>query len=599
MPKMTWQAPGAPPSDPFAATEADVRAMTASPWWMGAFPPQRAEAITSRMLVGAGDWWLFGVWGRWYRCGLDGTWHLCPPPFDPAARQAVMPAPPGVGRPPVHPSILPAGPDLTPGTLAADGLFGAPPSGALLARLQQALGAASGVSAAQFPIQDPQFVPGTPSPVAVCLFAVLWCAGAPVADADHPILELFSRFLNGGTGGGPRWFLQPDLPLIVGAYAERLRAGDTMGAAHVVRTLWETAEALRVEPAFQPRADALAAMAGLTMQMVQNDQGGIRFGPAAVVQEWLRRCPPHLRISLLRETAPGDHLRLVYYDLASAAAALPASASGPVEARHVAFALLAADLESAPGAVGSVMRWLDPDGVRTLQMLMQQPGHPLRRLWPSGGVLPDEVAGADPQILRGLLAASYSAGLTWCRLAGMAPPRPGFTVPAALMNTIAAGPEPDQGGLTPWEIIEAARAHLAEQRKADAEPEPAPEAQPATTAWSEAEAHPAKPWSSQPGTPAPGLPQAWSSNPGTVPPDAAHPWSSQPGTAAWSGAEPPPGAAPTSQPGTTAWPGAGSPTSQPGTTAWPGARAPPGVAHTSQPGTTAWPGAEAPPGGAA
>ena len=171
----------------------------------------------------------------------------------------------------------------------------------------------------------------------------------------------------------PRWFLQPDLPLIVGAYAERLRAGDTMGAAHVVRVIWETAEALRGGIAFQPRADAMAAMAGLTLQMVQNDQGGIRFGPQAVVQEWLRRCPPHLRISLLRETAPGDHLRLVYYDLVSAAAALPASATGPVEARHVAFALLAADLETAPGAMNAVMRWLDPDGVRTLQTLLSSP----------------------------------------------------------------------------------------------------------------------------------------------------------------------------------------------------------------------------------
>ncbi|MDN3356187.1 hypothetical protein [Actinomadura sp. DC4] len=515
---MTWQAPGAPTADPFAAIETDVRAMTASPWWMSAVPPQRAQAITSRMLAGAGEWWLFGVWGRWYRCGLEGNWHLCPPPFDPAVRQSMMPAPPGAGSPPVPPSIMPAGPDLTPGALAGDGLFGAPPPPQLLARLQQVLATAGNVNPAQFPIHDPQFVPGTPSPIAVCLFSVLWCAGAPVADADHPILGLFSRYLS-GADGGPRWFLQPDLSLIAGAYAERLRNNDPMGAAHVARTVWETAETLRGGAVFQPRADALSAMSGATLQMVQRDHGGIRFGDAAVIQEWLRRCPPQLRVALLREAAPGDHFRLACYDLAAAAAALPSAASGPAEARRVALALLAADLEGAPGAASTAMAWLDPEAVRTLQSF-SQPGHPLRRLWPVGGALPDAVAGADPQILRTLLAASYSTDLSWCRLAGLAPPRPGFTVPSALMNSLVAAPDPVAGeSMSPWEIIEAARAHLAEQRKADAEE--APPAQGATTAW-------------------PGA---------SPPPQASAP--SQPGTTAWPETSPPPEA----MPGTTSWPG--------------------------------------------
>ena len=184
------------------------------------------------------------------------------------------------------------------------------------------------------------------------------------------------------------------------------------------------------------------------------------------------------------------------------------------------------------------MRWLDPDGVRTLQSLGQH-DHPLRDLWPVGGSLPDGVAGADPQILRGLLAACYATDLAWCRLAGTAPPRPGFTVPAALMDTILAGPDPGPGSnLTPWEIIEAARAHLAEQRQADADAEapqePAREAQPATTAW------PADEPASDPGRPSP----ARRARPGT------DPGASQPGTTAWPGAgaapgrdEPLPGAA--------------------------------------------------------
>jgi hypothetical protein len=525
MPNVTWQAPGVPPADPFTAIESDIRAMTASPWWMGSVPPQRAQAVTSRMLAGAGEWWLFGVWGRWYRCGLEGNWHLCPPPFDPAARQAMTPAPPGAGRPPVPPSLVPTGPDLTPGALASDGLFGAPPPPPLTARLQQTLATAAAVNPAQFPIRDPQFAPGTPSTAAACLFAVLWCAGAPVADPGNPILTLFTRYLS-GVGGGPRWFLQPDLTLIVGAYTERLRAGDPMGASHVARTLWETAEALRGATAFRPRADALAAMAGATLRMVHSDLGGVRYGDAAVYQEWLRRCPPQLRVAVLRETAPGDHFRLACYDLAAAAAALPAAADGPIEARRVALALLAADLEAIPGSALAVLPWLDPDGVRILQSFAQ-PGHPLRRLWPVGGTLPDAVAGADPQILRTLLAAAYSTDLSWCRLARVAPQRPGFTVPAALMRALVTAPDPVAcEAMTPWEIIEAARAHLAEQRKADAEAaaSESPPGGPAapTTSW------PGTGPSSQPGVPSRPSP---SSQPGS---------SSLPGTTAWPETPPPP-----------------------------------------------------------
>lgn len=500
MRRVNWQTPGGPlTSDPFVATEAAVHAMVASPWWMGAPPPQRVEAVTSRMLAGAGEWWLFGAWGRWYRCGLDGTWHLCPPPYQPGARQAVMPAPPGAGRPPVPPSIMPSGPDLTPGPLASTGLFGDPPAPPLTARLQQTLAAATSVNPAQFPMSDPQFTPGTPSTAAACLFAVLWCAGAPVFAAGHPILALFSRFLTGG-GEGTRWFLPPDLPLIVGAYTERLRANDPMGASHVVRTLWETAEALRGDPAFRPRADALSAITGSTLRMVQNDHGGVRFGDAAVVQEWIRRCPPPLQVSLLRETAPSDHFRLALYDLAAAVAPLSAAASGPAEARRVAIGLLAADLDGAPGAVAAVMPWLDPEASRTLQGLGRH-DHPLRELWPVDGVLPESLAGADPQVLRTLVAATYATDLAWCRMARTVPPSPGFTVPAAIMATLAGAST--QGGLSPWEIIEAARAHLAEQRKAEEAPAEPP---PATTAEPLPPSTPAPPTAAAPPDPRPNTP---------------------------------------------------------------------------------------------
>jgi hypothetical protein len=449
----------------------DLRAMIFSPWWMGSPPPQRAQAITSRMLAGAGEWWMLGAWGRWYRCGLDGRWYLCPPPADQGVRRSVTAAPPGAGRPLVPPAIMPAGPDLGAGPVASTGLFGEPPAPQVMARLQAALGAAAAVNPGQFPLQDPLFVPGTPSSVAAAWCTILWCAGAPVATPDSPVLELFGRFLaQGGPAGssheaGPQWFLPTDLIRLVVYYCERLRAGDPMGAAHVVRAVGETAEALRGDPRFRPRADALAGIAGMTARMIPRDHGGVRFGEQTVAREWLRRCPPAATVALLRETAPGEHFRLAAYDLAVAASRLPVVVQGQADARHVAISLLAADLAAAPTGMNAVMPWLDPDGARLLQQVVTQPGHPLRAYWPENGTLPDSVRADEPEDLRELLAACYATDLAWCRLPGVVPPASGFVVPAVLMTTVLG---PSGAGLTPWEIIAAARAHLAEQRGADA-----------------------------------------------------------------------------------------------------------------------------------
>ena len=235
--------------------------MTASPWWIDAVPPQRVDAIASGMVAGAGRRWLFGIWGRWYRCGLDGNWRLCPPPFDPKARQAVMPGPPGAGRPLVPPSILPTGPDLTPGTLASDGLFGPPPPPSSLARPSRPSAprpASTLRSSRRSAVRTGHAQARRGLPV-----AVLWYAET-VANPDQPILGVFSRYLAGDVNAA-RWYLQPDLPLIVGAYTERLRAGDPMGAAHIVRALRETAR--RCWQHRLPAARrALAAMTGVTLQ---------------------------------------------------------------------------------------------------------------------------------------------------------------------------------------------------------------------------------------------------------------------------------------------------------------------------------------------
>jgi hypothetical protein len=467
---VSWDPPtSGTPGDLFAKTEETIRALVAGPWWRGAGPPQQAEAITAHMLAGAGEWWLFGAWGRWYRSGLDGSWHPCPAPDDPAARRVVGAAPRGAGRPPVPAALIPAGPDLAAGRVAGTGFVSGPPSGAVVARVQQALISALSVNPAQFALRDQAFAPGTPSTVAAAWGALLWCAGSPVAVADHPLIELFAPYL-AVPSSELRWMTAPELARLAGFYCERLSAGDGAGAAHVVRVIAEIAAALRTDPAFRPGAHALDAIAAATTQMIQFDLGGIRFGARAVIDQWHRRCPPAFATAVMRETAPGDYLRLALYDLAEILRPR-LGGTGATAERHAALALLAADLQAAPAARAAVLPWLDPDSARTLQAIAARPDHPLRRLWPRDGRLPDELRpgdGAGDPAAAELLATSYALGLTWCRLAQIAPPAPGLVVPAAAAAELPDGPGPRRpkgaAEMTAWQIIEAARAHLAAGR---------------------------------------------------------------------------------------------------------------------------------------
>jgi hypothetical protein len=476
---VSWKAdPGADGTadDPFTTTEEAVRGLTGSPWWQAATPPQRAEAITSRMLAGAGEWWLFGAWGRWYRSGLDGSWYPCQAPADPAARHVMGAAPPGAGRPPVPSPLIPTGPDLAAGRVAATGFVSGPPSNAVVARVQQALITALSVNPAQFALRDGAFAPGTPSTVAAAWGALLWCAGSPVAVSEHPLIELFAPYLT-VPRGRLRWMAAPDLAQLAGYYCERLAAGDGVGAAHIVRVIAEIASALRTDPAFRPGAHALDAIAAATTQMIRFDLGGIRFGGAAVVDQWRRRCPAEFATAIVREAAPGEYLRLVLYDLEGTVRALYGGGKR-AEPRHAAVALLAADLQDTPAAYAAILPWLDPDGARTLRAVTDDPDHPLRRLWPRDGRLPGSLRPSDRTgvgQLEVLLATSYALDLTWCRLAQTAPPTPGFTVPAAAaaeLSGAAVRPPRGTGELTPWQIIEAARAHLASGlERPDASPE--------------------------------------------------------------------------------------------------------------------------------
>ncbi|RMI36250.1 hypothetical protein, partial [Actinomadura harenae] len=311
--------------DLFTAVEGNVRELVASPWWASAPPQQRAEQIVARMLWGAGEWWLYGAWGRWYRCGLDGSWHPCPPPSDPASRNAAMPAPRGAGNPPVPPQLFPTGPDLAAGRMVSAGFLGPVPDTAVVARISQALTTALAVDPAQFQQHDPMFQPGTPSTVAAAWGALLWCAGAPVALTEHPLIESFVPFLT-TPADRLHWMMPPDFSTLAGYYASRLVMGDGAGAAHVVRVMYEVAAGLAGDARFRPGADALAAVTAASLRMVPQDLATARYGQQAVLAEWRRRCPAEHAIPMMRDAAPGEHLRLALYDLQQTVAELAGDA---------------------------------------------------------------------------------------------------------------------------------------------------------------------------------------------------------------------------------------------------------------------------------
>src|SRR5262249_18756117 len=161
---------------------------------------------------------------------------------------------------------------------------------------------------------DPSFTPGTPSTLAAAWGSLLWCAGTPVVLGHHPLIELFLPYLT-VPKDRLRWMVTPGLSQLSAYYSERLMVGDGVAASHVAHVMGEAAAAPTADPAFMPGAAALAAVSGHTRQFIHNDMRAVRYGPAAVTQEWQRRCPPEYALTVIRETAPGDHLRLALYDL--------------------------------------------------------------------------------------------------------------------------------------------------------------------------------------------------------------------------------------------------------------------------------------------
>ncbi|WP_344957313.1 AAA family ATPase [Actinomadura miaoliensis] len=424
--------------------------MVAAGWWASAPPQQRQHALSGRVLVlPDGTRWLFGAWARWYRLHpSDGQWYLCPPPRSPQIRMAARPAQhAAMGQmPALPPHVIPAGPDFSYDAPAAQPFVRRSFLPDLTSQVRSTVESAAALPVAEYPHTWQQFTPQTPSTVAAAWGVLLWCAPAPVFDArmDEQMLDLWRPYRAKPLPqvDGPRWLTPPSLESLAGLYAERLRASRVDAAVVVLRTMWAVASALREDVRFRARADALLAILGVTLSNPTVDYDVLPYGDQALVQQWLTRCPPHLVPALRDESSPGDNFRHAFYNLAEVVGKLSGQHADPayIEPRLVGAALLAADLNVVRRDVaGNIVPWLDPEIRYTVQAVLDQQGHPLRRLWPEDLRLPEPLRSA---ISRGddaetLLAAMYALDLAWCRLAGGMPARPrGFPVPNAVIARI-------------------------------------------------------------------------------------------------------------------------------------------------------------------
>ena len=432
--------------------------MVSAGWWPGAPQQQRQHAIAGRMLaLPDGTWWLFGAWARWYRWHpADGQWYLCPPPQAVATRISARPARSGMPLPGLPPHVLPAGPDFEYAGPAPLPFVGQELSPELSSQVRATVEAAAALPAEDYPHWWALFPSSVPSTVAATWGAMLWCAAAPVFDSriDEQVLGLWAPYRARPLPrlDGPRWLTPPPLEALIGLYAERLRSGRVDAAVVVLRTLWAVASALRGDTRFQARADALLAILGATLNNPTMDYGALPYGDQALVQQWLTRCPPQLAPAIRVESSPGDYFRHAYYELAQAVAAVCGDPADPayIEPRLVAAALIAADLAVVrQDVVAMVIPWLDPEIRYTVQAVLSQSGHPLRRLWPQDHRLPEMLRrypGADgrgrgdngaDRSRKILLATMFAADLAWCRLGGGIPARPrGFPVPTAAVAEI-------------------------------------------------------------------------------------------------------------------------------------------------------------------
>ncbi|MEV0974744.1 hypothetical protein [Microtetraspora glauca] len=424
--------------DGFTAIERDVRAMVADPRWAALPVPARAQAMARRALMTPdGACWLFGAHARWYRLDrVDGRWHLSAPPGSPVVRSAARPPHTAMGIPHL---LIPAGPDFAVERGSTQAFVGPDVPEGVTERIRALVVAHRRRHRDDFPLPESCFrdvfaadVPGT---VAAVWGTIMWCAYAPAFDGNEVLLSLFGEFLARPLPGDDwvRWLPPVPLDALVTLYTERMlaRPGEAGArlAGRMAGLVTETATALRADPRFRPRADALLAMAGPAAARPWLDEPAARAG--AVRQAWLARCPPHLVMATLAETSPGEHFRHTLYDLVEALGHVAATGADP---RAVAASLLAADVAVvSPGVVAALYPWLDDEMRRSLYVALTDPAHPLRGCWPASGELPAALLPSGRDEAAALLGAAYATGLAWCRLTGTAPPPRGFPVSSAVV----------------------------------------------------------------------------------------------------------------------------------------------------------------------
>ncbi len=407
-----------------------MRAMVADPRWPLTPAPSRAEAISRRALVTPdGTCWLFGAYARWYRLDRDGQWHLAAPPAAQAPRLAARPAAIAVPY-----WLVPTGPDFSVDRGSTQAFVGPDVPREVVEGVRALMVAHRGLRREDFPLASGAFrhvfAAEVASTVATVWGTVMWCAYAPAFDGNEQMLSMFGEFLARPLPGDDwvRWLPPVSLTDLVDLYAERSRSGAPEAGLRLVRLMAETATALRADPRFRPRADALVAMVQPLATQPWLDHTALRSG--AVAQTWLLRCPPNLAAAALAEVSPGDHFRHVLYDLVEALAYVAEQGEDP---RMVAAALLAADVNAVTAeAVTYLYPWMDDELRQALYIALADQGHPLRDWWPVDGRLPERLTPPDRSTAAALLGSAYATGLAWCELAGATPPETGFPVTAAV-----------------------------------------------------------------------------------------------------------------------------------------------------------------------
>ncbi|MEU7986759.1 hypothetical protein AB0B56_18025 [Streptosporangium canum] len=421
--------------DCFDAIESDVRAMVADHRWAALPLPARAQAVALRTLATPdGGRWLFGAHARWYRQDpADGRWHLAAPPADPGFRAAAQVI---QVTSMISPHLVPGGPDFTSDRGSVQGFVGPDVPPEITERVRELVIAQRGRRREDFPLTGPfadLFAREVASPVAAVWGTLMWCAYAPAFDGNEVLLSMFGEFLARPLPGDEwvRWLPPASLDDLVALYGERVRAGHPEAGLRLVALMADTADAVRGDRRFRPRAEVLLTMIEPVLRRTGPDPSVAHYGDDAVRQAWLSRSPLHVT---LPDSSPGEHFQHTLYDLVQALGFLVPKGADP---RAVAASLLAADLAaSAPRAADTLYPWLDPELRHILHVVLTDPSHPLRGCWPRSGELHSALHPPDRASAAALLGAAYATGLAWCRLSGTTVPERGFATASALVHRL-------------------------------------------------------------------------------------------------------------------------------------------------------------------